>query len=152
MKPKKQTIRQVDGDDEKIAAKLRARRLFQGLSQEQLGDAMGGVTFQQIQKYEAATNRMSGGRIAAAARALAVPASYFFDEIAQGDPAFSEVGFSPEAISIARAYDRVDDIVAREMMRKAIASFAKPRGGRATPMRAPRARPKTGKEPRHAAG
>ncbi|MDQ1185972.1 helix-turn-helix domain-containing protein [Agrobacterium larrymoorei] len=44
--------------DEKIGATLRDFRKARGMTQEQLGDGIK-VTFQQIQKYEKGTNRLS---------------------------------------------------------------------------------------------
>lgn len=44
-------------------------RELSGLSLKQLGEAIG-VTFQQVQKYECAANRISASRLAETARAL----------------------------------------------------------------------------------
>ncbi len=59
-------------------ARMRAFRLAKGWSQERLGKAMG-LTFQQIQKYERGTNRISVGRLYIAAQALDVTPSDFFE-------------------------------------------------------------------------
>ena len=50
------------------------------ISQEQLALAVG-VTFQQIQKYERGTNRISASRIYDLARVLGVEISFFFEDI-----------------------------------------------------------------------
>ena len=50
-----------------------------GLSQEKLGDRKG-ITFQQIQKYEKGTNRVSASKLQAAALVLSVPIGYFFED------------------------------------------------------------------------
>ncbi len=60
-----------------IGQKLRALRLDRGLSQSELG-GMVGVTFQQLQKYEKGTNRVSAGRLARIATALDVPVTAFY--------------------------------------------------------------------------
>ncbi len=57
--------------------RLRQLRMLVGISQEKLADALG-VTFQQIQKYENAQNRISVSRLADIARFLNVSTSYFF--------------------------------------------------------------------------
>ncbi len=49
------------------------------MSQEQLGHKLG-VTFQQVQKYEKGTNRVSASRLWQAAKILGVPVSFFFDQ------------------------------------------------------------------------
>lgn len=64
--------------NEHIGRRLRFRRRVLGLSQGKLASAVG-VTFQQVQKYEQATNRMSAARVYEMARALDVPVAYFFE-------------------------------------------------------------------------
>lgn len=67
-----------------VGARLRTRRGVMGLSQEALANKVG-LTFQQIQKYERGTNRISAGRLYELAQILEVPVSYFFDEIEEGE-------------------------------------------------------------------
>ena len=62
-----------------VAGRIRAARMAGNMSQEALGDASG-VTFQQIQKYERGTNRVSADRLQQIADALGKPISYFFDD------------------------------------------------------------------------
>jgi transcriptional regulator with XRE-family HTH domain len=50
-----------------------------GLSQEKLADKIG-LTFQQVQKYERGTNRISASRLYHLSRLLDVPVRFFFDE------------------------------------------------------------------------
>ena len=44
-----------------VGRRIRLRRRILGISQTKLGDALG-LTFQQIQKYENGTNRVSASR------------------------------------------------------------------------------------------
>lgn len=57
---------------------LRHARQTQGISQQELGRRIG-VTFQQIQKYEAGENRLSVWRLCQIAAVLEIPITYFFD-------------------------------------------------------------------------
>ena len=66
--------------DVHVGARLRVRRTLLGMSQTTLGDAIG-VAFQQMQKYERGTNRISSSRLYALARVLDVPLQYFFDDM-----------------------------------------------------------------------
>ncbi len=50
------------------------------MSQTQVGTAVD-LTFQQIQKYERGSNRISSSRLYEFAKVLDVPVSYFFDEM-----------------------------------------------------------------------
>jgi len=63
--------------DVAIGLRVKERRVLQGMSQENLGDAIG-LTFQQIQKYERGTNRISSSKILQIAKALDVKVSFFF--------------------------------------------------------------------------
>lgn len=54
------------------------RRTLLGLSQEKLGEAIG-LTFQQVQKYERGSNRISAGTLYRLGQVLDVPVSFFFD-------------------------------------------------------------------------
>jgi transcriptional regulator with XRE-family HTH domain len=63
--------------DKDIGSRIRAQRLIKGLSQERLGDAIG-LTFQQVQKYEKGSNRVSGSRLRQIADALGVEPAFFF--------------------------------------------------------------------------
>jgi transcriptional regulator with XRE-family HTH domain len=49
------------------------------MSQGKLGESLG-ITFQQIQKYEKGTNRISAGRLQHIAKVLSVPVSFFFED------------------------------------------------------------------------
>ncbi|KUM25930.1 XRE family transcriptional regulator [Mesorhizobium loti] len=51
-----------------------------GLSQEELGKVLG-LTSQQIQKYEAGETRISASRLYDLAEHLAVPITWFFEEL-----------------------------------------------------------------------
>jgi transcriptional regulator with XRE-family HTH domain len=55
------------------------RRKMLKMSQTDLADAVG-VTFQQIQKYEKGTNRISASRLQQISRVLPVPISSFFED------------------------------------------------------------------------
>lgn len=64
--------------DTHVGAKVKSRRLMLGLSQEELAKSIG-LTFQQVQKYERGTNRISVSRLTDISRALKVPIDYFLE-------------------------------------------------------------------------
>ena len=66
-----------DDVDVLVGRQLRRRRRLLGLTQQQLGDAVG-VRFQQIQKYECAANRLGVAMLWKLACALDVELDYFF--------------------------------------------------------------------------
>ena len=66
---------EVDGH---VARRIRQRRREIRMSLEKLGEALG-ISFQQVQKYEAGTDRVSAGRLYVLAQALGVAIDYFFE-------------------------------------------------------------------------
>jgi transcriptional regulator with XRE-family HTH domain len=64
------------------------RRTLIGMSQEQLAAALN-ITFQQVQKYERGTNRISASRLYQASRTLGVPVAWFFEEMTEQTAAAS---------------------------------------------------------------
>lgn len=64
--------------DRHVGQRLRRQRRLLGLTQSQLGDAVG-IRFQQVQKYECGANRVTASRLYELAKALGVSVEYFFD-------------------------------------------------------------------------
>ena len=61
--------RRSDHRDTEVGRRVRTQRLSRGMSQTELGTKIG-VTFQQVQKYEHGTNRISFSRLVEMAEAL----------------------------------------------------------------------------------
>lgn len=76
-KAMKKTPRSPHETDVLVGARLRQRRIYLGMNQSSLA-ALLGITFQQVQKYEHGTNRMSAGLIRYIAELLEVPVEWFF--------------------------------------------------------------------------
>src|ERR1700689_3229302 len=83
--------------DQHVGARIRMQRMVRGVSQIELGKAVG-VTFQQVQKYEKGTNRVSASRLQRIANVLKVRPDFFFQE-AQAKKAVGNSG-SKEAATI----------------------------------------------------
>ena len=64
--------------DKHVGSRVRMRRMMLGMSQEKLGDAFD-LTFQQVQKYEKGTNRISASRLQQMSNILQVPVPFFFE-------------------------------------------------------------------------
>lgn len=66
----------------KIGERIRTGRKAYGLSQSELGNAIPkSITFQQIQKYETGSNRISISMLCDIAEALQLPLPYFLEDI-----------------------------------------------------------------------
>ncbi|HTQ13306.1 MAG TPA: helix-turn-helix transcriptional regulator [Rhizomicrobium sp.] len=84
--------KQANAIDRLVGERVRARRAELGMSQEVLARKLG-LSFQQIQKYEKGTNRISAGRLFVIAQALGTPVSRFFEQVieaVQRNPGFAE--------------------------------------------------------------
>src|ERR1700676_3059016 len=68
--------------DKYFGDRLRARRIRIEMSQDELGEKLG-VSFQQLQKYEKGTNRLSAATMVSVADILDVDIGYFYDDVSK---------------------------------------------------------------------
>lgn len=104
--------------DKHVGSRVRMRRMLAGVSQEKLGEALG-LTFQQVQKYEKGSNRISASRLQQIAKMLDVPVSFFFDGAPAGDALgenfvdssattyISEFLATSEGVQLTKAFTRI---------------------------------------------
>jgi|GEM_PF-1587227 transcriptional regulator with XRE-family HTH domain len=103
--------------DASVGRRLREARLLAGLSQTQLGAAVG-VTFQAVQKYESGENRLSASRLLALAKVLRQPLSFFFGDQTERAPSADPSGLTRKEIKLLRYYRRIGTEEARDWMLK----------------------------------
>ena len=84
--PSKAEIRAADME---IGARIRRRRRSLGLTQQDLALATG-VSYQQIQKYERGTNRVSASRLFLISKALETSPNSFFENLGNKMRQFGE--------------------------------------------------------------
>ena len=89
-----------------------------GMTQKQLGDEVS-IRFQQIQKYETGTNRISASRLWEIAAALEVSIGFFFEGIEGqrvdlGD-APGDILTDKEALDLIRAYYKMPEMQRRRL-------------------------------------
>ena len=102
--------------DVHVGGLVRMRRKFLGISQDRLAEAIN-LTFQQVQKYERGTNRISASKLYEIAKALKTPVSYFFEgyesnnaeELASSasEQFARDFLITAEGIDLAQAYPRI---------------------------------------------
>ena len=119
--------------DEHVGKRLRDRRTRMGISQEALAKTSG-ITFQQIQKYERATNRISVSRIFEFANVLQVPVSYFFQgitdeydiQLAEDATPFTHqaAALDNDLKEIIEAYNRIEEPEMRKSVKTLIKGIA----------------------------
>jgi transcriptional regulator with XRE-family HTH domain len=70
--------RRPDSTDVEVGRLVRALRMSRGFSQTELADRIG-VTFQQVQKYETGSNRISMGRLTRVAKLFGLSVPYLLE-------------------------------------------------------------------------
>ena len=119
--------------DMHVGARVRMRRTLLGMTQTSLGEAIG-LTFQQVQKYEKGTNRISASRLFELSRLFDVPVEFFFEEmpveVAANSPAEKRrkakeppsYKLDPmakrETLQLVRAYYKITDPQIRRHLRE----------------------------------
>jgi transcriptional regulator with XRE-family HTH domain len=104
--------RSVDDTDREAGRRMKILRLALNLSQEELGAKLG-VSFQQIQKYEKGSNRISLGR----AKKIANVLKCSIDHLAAVDGRNSTDGatINPEMIKFFREWNKIDPRYVRSL-------------------------------------
>ena len=101
--------------DRHVGLRLRMRRKELGISQEKLAEAIG-LTFQQVQKYERAANRVSASKLWEMARALSTSIGYFYEGLGEMVEApgsnlpretMQDFLMTPEGLELAAAFPKI---------------------------------------------
>jgi transcriptional regulator with XRE-family HTH domain len=98
--------------DVEVGGRIRTRRLLLGMNQQALADALD-LTFQQVQKYEHGANRVIASRLAAMAKILAVPISYFFADLQSDGVELKRRGHDVARAAAAAGDDRAHPAILR---------------------------------------
>jgi transcriptional regulator with XRE-family HTH domain len=93
-----------------VGRKVREARLLNGLTQTALAEKLG-ITFQQLQKYESAQNRVSCSRLYDISRVLGHPVQAFFAGADNGEKAIESrteaKAISAATLHLVTAYSRL---------------------------------------------
>lgn len=127
------TTKLPDEIDRHVGARVRMRRMMMGMTQTQVGDAVG-VTFQQIQKNENGTNRIAASRLQQIADLFQVPVSFFFEgapskgfSLKDATPDFaSEFLATPDGLALAKAFHGIASLSLRRKIVALVEGIAKP--------------------------
>jgi transcriptional regulator with XRE-family HTH domain len=93
--------------DKHVGSRVRMRRLMLNMSQTVLADSLG-LTFQQVQKYEKGSNRVSASRLQHMCQILQVPVSFFFE----GAPAAPGIASDAQRTASASSPSYVNEFLA----------------------------------------
>jgi transcriptional regulator with XRE-family HTH domain len=120
--------------DRHVGLRIRLRRKELGVSQEKLAEQIG-LTFQQIQKYERAANRVSASKLWEMARALNTNVAYFFEGLPAGgeDPqpvvSLDDFLLSAEGVELARSFPKIPKASVRRQILELVRTVAHETGG-----------------------
>ncbi|MDF3022953.1 MAG: hypothetical protein K0R10_314 [Alphaproteobacteria bacterium] len=131
-----------------VGQKVKNRRLTLGMSQDELAKSCG-ITFQQVQKYERGTNRISVSRLTEIAAALKTHLEYFTEGCAallagplkggargmadNKQTAFEAEPMSRDKAELLRAYESIESAAHKRQvveMAKALGKSAKAESGK----------------------
>ena len=97
-----------------VGHRVRERRTLLGLSQSHLAEQVS-LTFQQIQKYERGTNRISASRLWQLSEVLGVPISWFFEDV-DGEAAPGDaIETKTETLKLARYFFACPPAIRRQV-------------------------------------
>ena len=114
-KPVEDLDRAPNPVDRHVGLRIRMRRKELGISQERLADSIG-LTFQQVQKYERAANRVSASKLWEMSRALNTSIAYFYEGLGDSGEGFGsnvpreavqEFLMTPEGIELATMFPKI---------------------------------------------
>lgn len=110
--------------DRHVGMRIRLRRRLLRFSQEKLADSLR-ITYQQLQKYEQGSNRVSASKLYDIAAGLQVPVGYFFEGLAateettlsdEVEARLAAFLASPEGLDLAEVFPRIDAAARRHLL------------------------------------
>jgi transcriptional regulator with XRE-family HTH domain len=125
--------------DQAVGARIRLRRLELAVTQEKLAEQIG-VTFQQVQKYEKAANRVGASRLYSIAAALDVDPAYFFDGLSgfkpklsgssvRSDDLLSRLVSSRDGMDLVKAFRKIESATVRKQVVELVRQMTASSGG-----------------------
>ena len=122
--------------DRHVGLRIRLRRKELGVSQERLADSIG-LTFQQVQKYERAANRVSASKLWEMARALDTTIGYFYEGLPtdgelrrHAGPKLEDFLLTTEGMELARYFPQIQQQGVRRQILELVRTMAAEPEGR----------------------
>jgi transcriptional regulator with XRE-family HTH domain len=116
--------------DRHVGLRIRFRRKELGISQEKLAESIG-LTFQQVQKYERAANRVSASKLWEVARALNTSVTYFYEglpidgeQVLEDGVSLEDFLLSAEGMELARYFPQIQQQGVRRQILELVRTMA----------------------------
>ncbi|MCY1327608.1 helix-turn-helix protein [compost metagenome] len=110
--------------DVTVGRNVRRIRNMIGMSQETLAAKLG-LTFQQVQKYEKGTNRISASKLVAISHALDCSIAQLFADVDASTNSVPLPHVSLAALKLASEFDKIASDAQRSAVTKLVASLAR---------------------------
>ena len=115
--------------DAEIGRRLRQARLVENLTQDGLAQKLS-ISFQQVQKYENGTNRVSSSRLWSISRVLGLPITYFYEglddsHVSEAVEGTGDGSLPDRTIRVARMLDEMPDSDVKDKVFGLIKAFSK---------------------------
>lgn len=110
--------------DVTVGRNVRHVRNMIGMSQETLGEKLG-LTFQQVQKYEKGTNRISASKLVAMSQALDCSIAQLFADVEASTNTVPVPTVSVAALKLASQFDKIASAPQRDAVAKLVTSLAR---------------------------
>jgi len=110
--------------DVTVGRNVRRIRNMIGMSQETLGVELG-LTFQQVQKYEKGTNRISASKLVAISQALDCSIAQLFADVDASSNSVPLPNVSAAALKLAGEFDKISSDSQRSAVAKLVESLAR---------------------------
>ena len=107
-----------------VGHQLKVERKRQRMSQTELAELLG-LTFQQIQKYEAGQNRIGASRLWDMAQVLNVSVDYFFDGLSKKKTGGKNIPLSDKEATLLAYYKKINDPKVAKTILNLVQSIAK---------------------------
>jgi transcriptional regulator with XRE-family HTH domain len=118
--------------DRHVGLRIRLRRKELGISQGKLAESIG-LTFQQVQKYERAANRVSAPKLWEMARAPNTSVAFFYEGLAGEEaaasanrPKMEDFLLSSEGMELARYFPQISRSGVRRQLLELVRTMACP--------------------------
>ncbi|MBD9541342.1 helix-turn-helix transcriptional regulator [Ensifer sp. ENS04] len=110
--------------DVTVGRNVKVIRKMLGMSQETLGAKLG-LTFQQVQKYEKGTNRISASKLVAMSQALDCSIGQLFADVDASTNTVPVPPVSIAALKLAGEFDKITSDTQRAAVAKLVATLAR---------------------------
>lgn len=114
-----------EGIDLYIGQRLRGARVLRGLSQSDVAEKVG-LSFQQIQKYEAGQSRVTAAKLCELARVFALPVGFFFGEYGEEERKAGQSSgpLTQDAWTLAGEFERIRNPKTRQKVLDLVRTLA----------------------------